>query len=47
MKKRRGIKKTVTGGKIKAAFSIKKTEQGKEVVSHKVFEEEEKQPKEK
>ncbi len=35
-----GIRKVVRGGKIKETYEIRDGEKGKEVVSHKVFDEE-------
>ena len=40
--RRSGIRKTVTGGKIKEAFEIKQTDRGKEIVAVKVFDSEKK-----
>jgi len=39
--KRSGIRKTVTGGKIKEVFKIEQTERGKEIVAVKKFEDDE------
>lgn len=39
--KKRGIRKTVTGGKIKETFRIEETEKGKEVTARKVFDDNE------
>lgn len=38
---KRGIKKTVEGGKIKEIFAIKKGKSGKEIVSHRLFDDDE------
>lgn len=38
---RRGIKKTVEGGKIKEVFAIKEGKDGKEIVSHRLFDDDE------
>jgi len=38
---KRGIKKTITGGKIKESFKIEKTKEGKRVAARRVFDDEE------
>lgn len=39
--KKRGIRKVITGGKIKESFEIKQTKEGKKVTARRVFEDKE------
>ena len=38
--RRTGIRKTVTGGKIKKAFEVQQTDRGKEIIAVRVFDDE-------